>query len=358
MMECVKHGAVVYIGFFAPEVVHSPFIDGAIVKKGLSTDTIFSYSTASNRSAYEAGAAGEKQFIADKMAFFLERDPETKFMLFCPDGYKEDLPPVSLDKICCFNGMSLYELTNSKIYARYWLSAYAPMIPSTVVRPRGDISYAELTHEFHCADGLVVQDEYGRGGYQTNLITSQAQIQEQLLASPEDASRRMIISPYRRNDRSINQHIIIPDGEPLLFPPSVQKIVVKDSGAFSYAGADYAAYADEVSPLIDSQIDEHSQQIARALQRTGYRGVLGIDYLVTDTEVFFVEINPRFQTSSGFLARELTRQGLPDLYELNYAAFYLHDEEYWRALQQPIAHLAVHQESSYYDYLMNNGIEV
>ncbi len=53
----------------------------------------------------------------------------------------------------------------------------------------------------------------------------------------------------------------------------------------------------------------------------GYRGVGGIDYLVYNDEVYFVEINPRFQASTLLLNIALNEVGLPCMQELQLDAF-------------------------------------
>ena len=57
------------------------------------------------------------------------------------------------------------------------------------------------------------------------------------------------------------------------------------------------------------------------MQKKGYRGVLGIDSIIYDDEVYFMEINPRFQNSSTILNKGLQENNLPSLQELHYNCF-------------------------------------
>ncbi len=57
------------------------------------------------------------------------------------------------------------------------------------------------------------------------------------------------------------------------------------------------------------------------LQAEGYRGILGLDALITGRDILFLEINPRFQGSSLDLNRALWERGFPSLQELNEQAF-------------------------------------
>ena len=69
------------------------------------------------------------------------------------------------------------------------------------------------------------------------------------------------------------------------------------------------------------QINNYSKSICKALQREGYLGVLGIDFIEVERDVYFMEINPRFQGSSVKLEKLLLDGGCVSLFERNYLAF-------------------------------------
>ena len=73
---------------------------------------------------------------------------------------------------------------------------------------------------------------------------------------------------------------------------------------------------------MDSKLREYAFTIGKLLQEKGYRGVLGIDSIIYDNEVYFMEINPRFQNSSTILNKALQENGLPSLQELHYNCFF------------------------------------
>lgn len=52
-----------------------------------------------------------------------------------------------------------------------------------------------------------------------------------------------------------------------------------------------------------------------------YRGICGLDFIVQNNKLYFIEINPRFQGSSFLINRTLFENNLPSLYELNEMAF-------------------------------------
>ena len=60
----------------------------------------------------------------------------------------------------------------------------------------------------------------------------------------------------------------------------------------------------------------------QVLRRFSYIGVLGIDFIYSNNELFFIEINPRFQGSTRYLDRILQENNFKSIYEYNYNAFY------------------------------------
>ncbi|MDR0738606.1 MAG: ATP-grasp domain-containing protein [Oscillospiraceae bacterium] len=53
----------------------------------------------------------------------------------------------------------------------------------------------------------------------------------------------------------------------------------------------------------------------------GYLGVLGIDYIYANGKLYFIEINPRFQSSTQQLDYLLKKSSLSSIFDYNYRAF-------------------------------------
>ncbi len=69
-----------------------------------------------------------------------------------------------------------------------------------------------------------------------------------------------------------------------------------------------------ISHRVENYISETSRKIVESMARAGYIGVVGIDYVVTDEDIFPIENNARFNGSSfaiGIFDKLVTRQ--PDL---------------------------------------------
>ena len=87
-----------------------------------------------------------------------------------------------------------------------------------------------------------------------------------------------------------------------------------------YVGGDFI-YGNSLSKDILLKTKSYTEHILNKVKEMGYRGIIGIDYILTkDDEVLFMEINPRFQASSFLINMELEKLKLPCLAELNYKA--------------------------------------
>ena len=73
---------------------------------------------------------------------------------------------------------------------------------------------------------------------------------------------------------------------------------------------------------MDDKLKNYAYIVGKMMQEKGYRGVLGIDSIVYDNEVYFMEVNPRFQNSSTILNKALQENNLPSLQELHYNCFF------------------------------------
>lgn len=104
-----------------------------------------------------------------------------------------------------------------------------------------------------------------------------------------------------------------------IFEGSFQIIVANKE--LEYDGWDFESY-EKLSASIKMKIYNQTLRIAKKLQSLGYRGVGGVDYLLKDETLYFMEINPRFQASSEKLDKMLVKRGLVSIFELNYLSFY------------------------------------
>ena len=111
---------------------------------------------------------------------------------------------------------------------------------------------------------------------------------------------------------------MISDNHIQVFVGSLQKIKIDTE--FNYDGWDFDGY-EKLNKELKTKIFNQTYAIAKKLQQMGYRGIGGIDYIEKDGEVYFMEINPRFQTSSQELDNILIKNKFPSIFELNYLCF-------------------------------------
>ncbi len=159
-----------------------------------------------------------------------------------------------------------------------------------------EINYDTLCEKFPYYTEFVAQEAYSCGGSGTYFVASPKDFEKNILR--ENAYS---FSPYIENSVSPNIHIIIYDDEVLLLPPSVQLFSSGDE-RFHYHGADYVMFTHLPENIVHS-VYRYARLIGERLRYAGYRGVCGIDFLCESTEVYFMEINARFQSSSFLINR-------------------------------------------------------
>lgn len=85
-------------------------------------------------------------------------------------------------------------------------------------------------------------------------------------------------------------------------------------------GADYITFQN-LSSDKKKLLYSYVKTLGRHLQKIGYRGVVGFDFLITRDNIMFVEVNARFQASTHLLNTALKKQGLPTIQEMHIMAF-------------------------------------
>lgn len=232
-------------------------------------------------------------FVNQSARKIIQHYPNCLFILYYPmDVTYYD--HIVTERIICSNDIHELDLWDNKFRCRDWIGNDIPTI-------KNKVCYAEKIKENipdKLLDGqkFVVQGEYSCGGSETWLLTKDNLYD---VFAKLESKKKYSISPYIKNNISVNIHLIIYQNEVLLFPPSIQ-LISNNSLYFNYQGADFITY-HHLPKKIRNKVQHYSSIIGERLRRSGYRGVCGIDYIITQSEVFFLEINPRFQSSSFLL---------------------------------------------------------
>lgn len=224
------------------------------------------------------------------------------------------------DYVMCLNEQMLLNKINNKILCRTWLLNSGIDIVAFKTMTGQEIcerSYTEICD----SPGCVIQSNYGGGGIGTFLINEKNYND---LKSRLNPLGQYIVSPYIDNSISVNTHVFISDKQTVLSPASVQ-IIENVSDQLCYRGADFIAFKS-IDGVIKDKIRDISIKIAGLLREIDYRGVAGIDFIISkDGRVYCSEINPRFQASSILLDLYLAKNkknGLASsVFELNVQAF-------------------------------------
>ena len=113
--------------------------------------------------------------------------------------------------------------------------------------------------------------------------------------------------------------ILIGKYETIKLPISVQ-LIKQINDRFKYVGADFI-YASKLGDKAINKINDYANTVALELKQLGYQGIVGIDYIIDNNDnVYFMELNPRFQASSFIINKYLEKYCSTNLAELHYLA--------------------------------------
>jgi hypothetical protein len=160
------------------------------------------------------------------------------------------------------------------------------------------------------------------GGSGCRLIRNPTELRS--LKPPEGfGDQGWSFSPYLEDAVPLNLNATLwPDGDIYFHPSSVQLVGIKLAARheLAYCGNDFGAIKALPRATLD-RVEDLVRQVGRWLHGRGYVGAFGLDVLVWEGEVFFVEVNPRFQASSRMSAHVDAKCERPDQYMTHLASF-------------------------------------
>lgn len=272
---------------------------------------------------------GFEEFFTEQALTIARHDPAARFVLYDALDYAS-FPPELQKRFVWHNAYSLLELLNHKIYTRKHFSSFVKVPPYRV------ISYEKCTEEaleemFPDHKSFVLQRDFSCGGSGTYLVkknkagiisdieygTGTETGNEGRVPVPSD--EQILVSPFFERNVSVNIHCMIYAKQTLLFAPSIQ-LLKQHSEKIEYLGSDYSAAA-QLSDENRSWVKEMADAVCHELRKMGYRGICGIDMILTEDTCYFMEVNARFQASSALLNKNLQKSGFPSLLEYQRDAF-------------------------------------
>lgn len=292
-----------WVGARQSDVESDTLISGSITRFG--NDNGFNYSFCNNNFTEDYIS-----FVISCMNNIIKKHPNS-FFIFANEQNAYLLPEELFSRCVCLNNLSTLTAVNNKIFLRNYLGQYINTPISMVLNGDCAKDYSFVVKLFNNKyDTFVIQSANGGGGVGTYLINQNTLLHQEF---PE----YVLISPYIKNALSLNVHFAISNNSYRIFQPSIQIILE----SFKYSGSDYIQY-QLMSESIKRRIVTFSNIVARSLQQLGARGLMGIDIIIQDNNILFLECNMRYQGSTRLLNMALHNSGYPSVFQVHYDCFY------------------------------------
>ena len=299
-----------YVGINGTNVIcNDEYFDGYITAYPLGEN--------GNISFFETSVSHEKldekefsMWARDRIKDILKADPDAKFTYFNKKmaDICSILPESNSEG---HNDWELLKFLNDKFKIRDHLDGKIKMLEYLHLKGL-DIDYKSLQNQLG-GDNFVIQSPTGSGGLTTHSVSNCKDVKSLNL----DNETVYSISSYQDN-LPINSTLMVSSKDIYQLPTSVQ--LIKNTGNFIYSGGDFVM-PKNFRPQVVDQISTYNKVIGGELQKLGYRGICGVDYIICpDGAVKFMELNPRYQGSS-FLLSLAMKQAETSIARLNAECF-------------------------------------
>ena len=203
---------------------------------------------------------------------------------------------------------SLKHLLDDKWAFRAQMAAQGlPVIPSGQVS-RALLVFDQLATRFGAP--FVAQTPFSSAGLGTFIIHTPDDLSDALAQAPTVAD--WLISRYM-GTTTFNVNALVLADRVWIAPPSVQLTGIHElaDGAGIYCGNDYGAMNAFPASVV-AQITAQTRCIGAWLAQQGFIGAFGVDFIFNGMDVYPLELNPRFQGSTGLLGQwELANGQVP-----------------------------------------------
>lgn len=305
--------SIYYIGFNANNAIcNENFFEGSITLYPTKEKGNIFYSNCKLEDTKSKTFLEEyKKYVYKTAKNIQEKNINAKFICFNEKirNLCSDMKDINIIKS---NDSNVIDLLNNKFKTRALVVNEVPTLEYIFVNSN-ELNYENITKKLKC-DKFVIQGETGAGGDSTFLVSNEDDVKKISLKENTEYS----VSKYIKH-LPLNTTLIITDDLPITFPLSAQLILLTDN-MFKYVGGDFIC-SQKLNTLVYNQIQKYNNSIAEKVKSLGYRGILGIDYiLLENNDVIFMEINPRFQASSFILSKKLEKKYNTCVAELHYKA--------------------------------------
>lgn len=245
-----------------------------------------------------------RKFVYSKAKEIQKRNPDAFFLLF-NDKRKirslcEDMEGINF---IIGNDLTLLETLNNKFIVR---NKFLGTVPT--LKYYYDINKLNISKQAN----YVVQKAYGSGGNGTYFVSG-----HELEKDSRENKFTESISHYVPNI-PLNITAVIGDEETMLFPISAQ-LIKKYKNSFQYCGGDFI-FPKKLPNVIINKIKKYTLELSKELKMLSYRGIIGFDFILVKNDIYFLEINPRFQASSFIISKALDESNDTCLAEYHFKA--------------------------------------
>lgn len=250
-----------------------------------------------------------RSFLRQELTPLL-KDPDIRF-LFYNSAQGLGLGQEIASRMLCLNPPELVDFFRNKANMRAFAQECIPVVP--YINFTGKI-LPNAQFNFNKKHGYILQIVHSSSGAGTHQLSLEECAD---YVANHSESEEYILSPYLKHAVPINVHIVVFNRQCIVLPPSFQLISHQDQD-FCYVGADFHT---NLSPKQFDLILSRAKTFGEKLRIAGYRGICGIDFMLTEDELYFLEVNPRFQASSFLCNKLLLKEGKHSLHALNLMAF-------------------------------------
>ena len=251
-----------------------------------------------------------KAYIIKTMNDTFQKNKNSTFLVF-NKKIKELLKDEKKFHILGEQNYDLINKLNDKKYTRELINDEVPSINAKWISKKIDYDTAK---KIITSKKIVIQGRNGSGGNNTFYIDNKEKFEKYSAY----CNNEYYLSKYIEH-LPINITVVISKYNDIILPSSVQLIKLEDD-MFKYLGADFI-YSQNFNSKIKKQVEEYTTIIIKKLKKLNYKGIFGIDYIIDNRDnVYFMEINPRFQSSSFLINKYLSKYCYTSLAELHYLA--------------------------------------
>lgn len=203
----------------------------------------------------------------------------------------------------------------SKFENKVWLRQYFDKLlnfPPFVIVPLHSLregSLSDFSQRLN-ADGLIIQDATLSGGRGTYSITTDREYNaciDSLRVDRDVQSAHDLVVVSKRLTPMVERTLQVCLTDSAIYVGPVQAQLLSDPLLVSDQPGDIQFCGGRIAPGLVTDVQREAMRqaahsIGKELQARGYRGILGVDFIISDNQVYPIEVNPRLTGLSLLLA--------------------------------------------------------